>query len=79
MSSLIKENMLVAYLPKNTKGVYKVELGIVKRVDYETGKAWVWYHAGGTAACTLLNDLMPVENWYFFQNNTINSLDKQGE
>lgn len=75
----IRENSLVVYLPKGHNGeIYKAELGVVKRVNAELGKAWVWYHAGGTAACTRLEDLIPVQNWMYFKDNIINSLDKEG-
>lgn len=61
--------------------IYKVELGVIKRIDKENGKAFVWYHMGATAACTPLEDLYPIENESYFQNytNEINSLDKEVE
>ena len=30
----------------------KYEIGLVKSVDYENNKAFVFYHTGGTASCT---------------------------
>ena len=72
----LRENQLVAYLPKDSFGkVYKVEIGRIKRIDEEKGHAFVWYHSGGTAACTKLADLHRIENDMFFENNTLNYLD----
>ena len=70
-----EKNQLVAYLPKDADGnVYKVEIGKIKTLDEEMGVAWVWYHSGGTAACTSLKDLMHIENAEYFKENELNSL-----
>jgi hypothetical protein len=64
---------------KSGDEIYKVELGIIKRIDEENNRAFVWYHMGSTVACTPLDDLYPIENGYCFENykNGINSLDKE--
>lgn len=60
---VIESGMLVAYDPG-----YKVELGKVKRLSKDGSKAFVWYHGGDTAACTLIEDLYPIERDFVLQH-----------
>ena len=58
---------LVAYCPKDSDGnIYKIELGVFKRYNDDNTKAFIWYHNGDTASCTPIEDLIPIDNdWYF--------------
>lgn len=52
----------VIYTPLDIHGnVYKVEAGIVKRMNDDNTCAFVWYHSGCTAASTNVVDLEPCD------------------
>lgn len=78
-SEEFKTGQLVAYCGKGFDNkIYKVEVGIFKRYTEDRKGAFVWYHSGSTAACTPVDMLYPLNNWFYFKNNIINSLDKGG-
>jgi len=71
-----KEGQLVAYCPVDTnKNIYRVEIGIFKRYNKDKTCAFVYYHAGSTAACTPLDLLYPIENDHHIKSHNFNSLD----
>lgn len=77
MKKDFKEGQLVAYAPADQNGlVYKVQIGKVKRMNADNTAVFVYYHAGGTASCTPIQHVYPIENdVYLTITNTFNSLD----
>lgn len=62
MAKTFKPGQAVFYKPKDIFGnVFKIEPGIVKRMNDDGTKAFVWYHSGCTAASTPLEYLEATE------------------
>lgn len=81
MPKKFKHGQLVAYCPVDQFGdVYRVEIGVFNRYNKNRTGAFVWYHMGGTSACTPLDFLYPITNdRYLSVDHTLNSLDKEEE
>ena len=81
MEKVFKKGHLVAYIPTDTKGnIYKVEIGVFNKYNKDKSGAFVWYHMGGSSACTPLDFLYPIENEnYIVIGHTFNSLEKEEE
>lgn len=77
MNKNFKEGQLVAYAPTDQNGlVYKVQIGKLKRMNADHTAVFVYYHAGGTASCTPIQHVYPIENCsYITIVDTFNSLD----
>lgn len=57
---LVKAGQLVEYDTGYTR-----EIGKVKRINpRDKTSAFVWYHSGDTAACTLMEYLRPIDEQY---------------
>lgn len=79
MEKEFKKGQLVAYCPTDTNGkIYKVEIGVFSKYTKDKRGAFIWYHMGGTCACTPLQYLYPIENDMYIIKHTFNSLDKEG-
>ena len=80
MEKEFKKGQLVAYCPTDARGkIYKVEIGVFSKYTKDKRGAFIWYHMGGTCACTPIEHLYPVENDnYIVIGHTFNSLDKEG-
>lgn len=66
----MKENDLVVFVGRDVNGeIYKVEIGKFKRYNKDKSGAFVYYHSGETAALTDLNDLFPLNNYWFIKTN----------
>lgn len=72
---------LVAYCPVDSFGnIYKVEIGIFNKYNKNKTGAFIWYHTGGTCACTPVDFLYPIANdQYLAVEHSFNSLDKEEE
>lgn len=54
----------------------RVEIGKIKRIVGDS-HAFVWYHAGDTAASTKLTDLKPIENAYCISGTHLGGNDNR--
>lgn len=79
MQKEFKKGQLVAYILTDTKGnVYRVQIGVFNKYNKDKSAAFVWYHMGGSSACTPLDFLYPIENEnYIVIGHTFNSLEKE--
>ncbi len=76
-----KKGQLVAYCPIDMHGnIYKVEIGVFNKYNKGKTGAFIWYHMGGTCACTSVEFLHPIANEsYLVIGHTFNSLDEEEE
>lgn len=71
-----KEGQLVAYCPKDVDGnIYDVQIGKVKRIDEKHKRAFVYYHAGDTAAGTPLQYLHEISNAHTIKETTLATVE----
>lgn len=79
MPKKFEHGQLVAYCPTDSSGnIYKVEIGVFNKYNKTNTQAFVWYHMGGTSACTPLEFLYPITNdQYLVIGHTFNSLDER--
>ena len=74
MDKKFRENELVIYAPECDGKIYKFQVGKFKRYAEDKEHAFIWYHAGSTAARTDIKYLYHLEGEGYLKDE-FNSLD----